>query len=284
MGMRTAVVAVAVMLAAGCAQAASTGKHEAESGTVATPSSPSASMAADLTDTLDHLPLPPRSVRLATAAVPGQTAQSCCNSPAKVTRTGYWRSPLATADTLAWLTSRLRRPWSGGPEGTSGGTTTMAEYDRPSTSVDVEGPGLEVSVQDVPGGSSVIATAWMIPLPSKSPDESFTDVTAATVWKQPLDSALTAAKPAGSITLLPDQLRRLVVDLRSLQPDDGSPASCNPQGPTELVLDLTTTGGDRRLILGLDCSHITAVPAEQPILDDSTTLDNDVAAALTTRG
>jgi hypothetical protein len=71
------------------------------------------------------------------------------------------------------------------------------------------------------------------PLPAKSPDESFTDVTAATLWKQPRDSALPAAMPAGSISLSPDQLRRTVSGLRLLQPDDGSPASCNPQGSTE---------------------------------------------------
>jgi hypothetical protein len=279
MGMRTAVVAVAVMLAAGCAQARSSGADPAAT-TVATPMS--ASIAADLVDTLDHLPLPPRSVRLAAAAVPGQPAQSCCNSPAKVTRTGYWRSSLGTAATLAWLTSHLPAPWRGGPEGTAGGTTTMAEYGRPETSTAVEGPGLEVSVQDVPGGSSVIASAYMIPLPAKSPDESFTDVTGATVWKAPLDSDLPSVKPEGSVTLSPEQLRRLVVDLQSLQPDDGSPASCNPKGPTERVVDLTTAAGNRRLILGLYCSRITAVPPEQPILDDSTALENDVVADLAT--
>lgn len=224
--------------------------------------------------------MPAGSVRLTQAAAPGQLSLSSSNSAAKVSTTSYWRTPLDRAATFAWFGAHLERTWSGGAVGISGGTTIEAEYDQhghPGTP-GIEGPVLEVSIQDVGGGSSVIITAYEIPLPVKSPAQILTGVTAVTVWTKDAVAGLDVT-PLRQVTLPADTARRLAGDVNELTADDGSPRSC-PIGMADVVLDFTTASGPRRWVFDRNCGSGHLVPAQGPELDVSSALDKDLKGAL----
>ena len=272
--MRTAVVLGVTLLLAGCGSTSTQVAHLRASHS---PASHSTSPNAELAAALDRIPLPSGSVRLAKPAVSKQYGMSPSNSPAKVTRTGYWRSPLTRLATIAWMASHLAPMWTGGTEGTIGSTTTAAEYDQPPGNT-LEGPNFTVSVADLAGGSSVMVSAWVIPLPAKSAAEILTGVIGATVrTKDPVSPM--GVRPLRRVTVAPDQVQQLAAAVNALGVDDGSPRSCT-DGTPEVVLDFTTVSGARRWIVDEDCGTVSLEPAVGPTLDPSNALGKVVAAAL----
>ena len=289
-GRRAAVIALLAVAMNGCAQASPT---RASHDTPATPKPPTATVsatpsvaptgpvvAADLQATLNQTPLPPGSVRLQAAVEPSQPGISVANAPSKVTAVGYWRSPLSRLDTMTWLAAHLPPTWTGGGMGTMGGTTSTAEYDRKSSD-GLEGPNLTFSVADLPSGSSIIVTAWEIPLKAKSAEESLTSVTAATVSTKdelaPMD-----VLPLRHITLDAVQAQRLASKINALGVDDGSAHGCTA-GTPDVVMDFTTEAGNRKFLYSRDCHSLEPVgDPKGPVLSTDGPLYREVDALLKT--